>query len=221
MPKKIAIIAGLAVLLIAVGALAGYIALKAGKGMRNQGGVATAPRVQPQGPSMPQRPVNPTPSPPPPTPSPTQPQATSTQPQIDTSNWKTYRNEEYGFEVKYPGDWEVDSGALPIGFSSKDGTYSIQMSPTFLNKNKWSIERKAQYIREALKARVESEFQVKGGIGFKISEQTKGGDIPAALIAGRSYTFYIGYEVYDKTLPRYFQNKLVFDNLVSTFGFIR
>lgn len=26
---------------------------------------------------------------------------------IDTSNWKTYRSDEYGFEVKYPGDWFV------------------------------------------------------------------------------------------------------------------
>ncbi len=26
---------------------------------------------------------------------------------IDTSSWKTYRNEEFGFEFKYPKDWEV------------------------------------------------------------------------------------------------------------------
>jgi hypothetical protein len=26
---------------------------------------------------------------------------------IDTSNWKTYRNEKYRFEVKYPKDWEI------------------------------------------------------------------------------------------------------------------
>ena len=28
---------------------------------------------------------------------------------IDTSNWKMYRNEEYGFEVRYPEDAEVET----------------------------------------------------------------------------------------------------------------
>jgi len=41
---------------------------------------------------------------PPPTPASTpQPQAEV----LDTSNWQTYRNDEFGFEVKYPGDWEA------------------------------------------------------------------------------------------------------------------
>jgi len=34
------------------------------------------------------------------------PQKVQTQ-EIDTSDWKTYRNEEYGFEMKYPKEWKV------------------------------------------------------------------------------------------------------------------
>jgi len=26
----------------------------------------------------------------------------------DTSGWKTYRNEQYGFEMRYPADWEIN-----------------------------------------------------------------------------------------------------------------
>ncbi|MBT4277288.1 hypothetical protein HOD96_00865 [Candidatus Falkowbacteria bacterium] len=28
---------------------------------------------------------------------------------VDISDWKIYHNEEYGFEIKYPEDWEIDS----------------------------------------------------------------------------------------------------------------
>jgi hypothetical protein len=30
----------------------------------------------------------------------------------ETADWKTYRNEEYGFEIKYPEDWEIYQGPM-------------------------------------------------------------------------------------------------------------
>ncbi len=36
---------------------------------------------------------------------------------LDTSDWQTYRNEEFGFEVKYPKGWEVN----PSTYGCPDG----------------------------------------------------------------------------------------------------
>jgi len=32
---------------------------------------------------------------------------------VDTSDWKIYRNEEYGFEIKYPKDFVVETDTIP------------------------------------------------------------------------------------------------------------
>ncbi|MBI5221796.1 MAG: hypothetical protein HY979_03255 [Candidatus Magasanikbacteria bacterium] len=39
--------------------------------------------------------------------------------EIDTRNWKTYRNEEYGFEMGYPSEWLLTEGDKKIEFYSK------------------------------------------------------------------------------------------------------
>lgn len=36
--------------------------------------------------------------------------------EIDTSNWLTYRNEGYGFEVKYPSDWFCGRASRDWGY---------------------------------------------------------------------------------------------------------
>jgi len=61
----------------------------------------------------------------------------------DTANWKTYRNEEYGFEVKYPADWELETFERNnikdvINFNSPEVKQASPVFPQY-NQRKISI----------------------------------------------------------------------------------
>lgn len=90
----------------------------------------------------------------------------------ETSNWKTYTNNEYGFEVKYKPDWEVvsrksDPFEMSFVFQRKDhpkaeyGTVSINIGTG-----------DAEYLKN-LRNRWDKDFaptqdyNILGGTGFK------------------------------------------------------
>lgn len=61
---------------------------------------------------------------------------------VDTTNWKTYRNTEYGFAAKYPERW-YDTGTLsiPSGYTAGDPRIGyIKFGKTFSNENKAPLE---------------------------------------------------------------------------------
>jgi len=74
----------------------------------------------------------------------------------ETANWKIYRNEEYGFEVKYPKgkDWKISETSLPFGFHFRFGPEGCIWISVIENPENLSVEK---FYEEVYKNLTEEE----------------------------------------------------------------
>ena len=47
---------------------------------------------------------------------------------LDIADWKTYRNEEYGFEFRYPPNWKLNAANNSVNISDMDITIDILLT---------------------------------------------------------------------------------------------
>jgi hypothetical protein len=77
----------------------------------------------------------------------------------ETANWKTYRNEEYGFEIRYPSEWQYKADKNYIGFYDPQGT-------KFVAPNKLTIRVLSKENNISLDKWVQELPEIKSGFGI-------------------------------------------------------
>jgi len=179
-----------------------------------------------------------------PSPTPTPENPISTPTPDPTANWKTYRNEEYGFEVKYPLDFSVkEEAATTILESKKWNNYQgnhpfieISAEKTISSPLEWLD--KNQIYGPLIRDTEGKIFINSGGAGEQVKEPVEpttidgkeawkfywwgvsgGGD--HVLVKNKSFLYHISrhlagaLENPEETVP-----KNLFDLILSTFKFL-
>lgn len=126
--------------------------------------------------------------------------------EVETADWKTYRNEKYSFEIKYPPDWYyIDQEFNPLsGLFFKlaiTNSKQIKLNPVLLDTpNRKSPENELIYSLTIWK---------NGNIAKNYQE-----DVHYKVLGVMDGNAFVGVDSYKNP------NKQIFDQILSTFKFI-
>ena len=147
--------------------------------------------------------------------------------ELDTSDWKVYRNEEYGYEIKYPESWEQNREKGKNIFSKtfinskgwKDGAYfSIEVfnNSTSIPLKEWINLHDPIYPEDSRELHFQKSITVdnNNGIYRKITNSVSGGYQNDAFIQYNNLIYKINMDL-RILLPEGKQKEKAFYNILD------
>ena len=146
----------------------------------------------------------------------------------ETSDWKTYRNEEYEFEVKYPNNWEISRRASFVAdfrhqeMEKNHACISIRFEEFLGSSIEEHLKKQGdQYTLSKVKCLEEEKFTL---VSIDGKEALRCEDLPdpfpttAILLSTNNFIYHI--EKIDTEICRNFDTEKVFNQILSTFRFL-
>lgn len=139
---------------------------------------------------------------------------------VDISNWKSYVNNEYGYEIKYPNDWGLSNNAGSAKYALSEfnifqpPSYPTQKTPQF----QISILDKSEYLKFSGREELpETNFYLNLYPAFKMQYDLKSGSESYYMEKGDNIVIINIY--YDEKKDSE-ESKLKINKILSTFKFI-
>ncbi len=144
----------------------------------------------------------------------------------EMADWKIYENEKYGYEIKYPSNWnlaEINKDPFNMTIWEGDGLNkdNIQMVEVYGFVSRGFIEGNLDYLKKRLKTEFNKmkEISITNGRGFYWINETKGGSSPSIYLVGKNHLFLMTYNIFEDTENALAQSELIFNQIISTFKF--
>jgi len=124
----------------------------------------------------------------------------------ETADWKTYTNEEYGFEFKYPGEWNIAEKRFSIGSCAVRFSFSADKDKNY-EFYPWSrnINIEVWYSHES------DETIAHSGVMGMITEN-KNSDLKIDGIQAKKFICGIADQLYDTGIHN--EHKLLFVQII-------